>query len=383
MAAMSLQGLLIVWILVGVLQESADVYGESRALITFPPLLIYLIGGVAGDRVDARRLLIVLTALTAVVPVLLAAVADVINIWLVIAFGASTALLGALADPTRQGIINRVSHLDVQRSIAIVAIVPSLVSIAAMTLGIKVEELGLAPVLLTIALFYALAAVAFLGLPTLQPDADERVSVLEGFRASMGIPLVRRLIGMNFVSAIFNAGGYMVVMPYILMENYAGGVLPVDDDALFTAMFIAFTIGSTGSMIVLFWLMPLRLPGRVFLALQLFRVFVILGIWIQPSPWLFMTFVMLWGINMGVTSTLVRSTIQELAPPSHRAKVLGFYLFSFTLSGILASLILGYIVEWIGAINALLPGVAISIGLFLYGYRWSGYWDYRSNSAVA
>jgi len=43
-------------------------------------------------------------------------------------------------------------------------------------------------------------------------------------------------------------------------------------------------------------------------------------------------------------------------------------------------LILGYAVEYLGALNALLPGVVISVGLYLYGRYWSGYWEFVSPS---
>lgn len=380
MAAMSLQGLLITWILVGLLEESASVYGESRALINAAPLIILLIGGFAGDRFDARRLLFWLSLLTAFVPLLLIVGMSNLNVWMVVAFGSGTAILTSLADPARQSVINRVSRLDMQRSIALVAIVPSLVGIGAMSLGSLLESFGLVLVLLILAGFYGLAAIAVLGLPELPPLRKERIDVVEGFRNVLSVPIIRNLFGMNFVSAIFNAGAYMVVMPYILMDQYAGGTLPVGDATLMTAMFIAFTIGSTGSTIVLYWLMPFKHPGKIFISLQLFRVLVISGILLKPSPWLFLMFVTMWGINMGVNSTLVRSTLQEMAPPSHRSKVLAFYLFTFTLSSILAALILGYIVEWLGALNALLPGIVISIGLYLYGRYWSGYWEFTSPS---
>lgn len=383
LASMSLQGLLITWIFVGVLGETPSVYGNSRALINAAPLLILLIGGFVGDRFDARRLLFILSVCIAAAPVLLSLGLDRLNVWMMIAFGAATTVMSSLSDPARQGIINRVSRLDVQRSIALVTIVPSLVGIASMSFGTQLERFGLATVLLIVAGFYLCAAFAVLGLPTLSPAKQERVRVLEGFRAMVQVPLIRRLMGMNFVSAIFNAGGYMIVMPYVLMEHYAGGSLPIGDGTLFTAMFIAFTIGSTGATVALFWLMPLRNPGRVFVAFQLYRIFVILGIWVQPSPWFFMLFVLLWGINMGVNSTVVRSTIQELAPIEHRAKILGFYIVTFTMSSILASWLLGHVVEWFGALNALLPGIAISVGLFLYGRYRSGYWDFRSPSFAA
>ena len=366
--------------LVGVLEEPASVYGESRALMNVAPMIVLLVGGFAGDRFDARRLLFGLSLLTAVVPVLLAIGMSNLSVWMVIAFGTGTTLLSFLADPARQGMINRISRLDVQRSIALVTIVPSLVGIGAMSLGTQLETLGLVPVLLVLSGLFLAAAFAVLGMPRLPPLKKERINVLDGLRSVLSVPIIRNLLGMNFVSAIFNAGGYMVVMPYILMEHYAGGSLPIGDGTLMTAMFIAFTIGSTGSTIALFWLMPLKHPGKIYIWLQLYRILVITGIWIQPAPWLFLVFVMLWGVNMGVTSTLIRSTLQEMAPPEHRSKVLGFHLFTFTLSSILAALILGYIVESLGALNALLPGVVISLGLFAYGRWWSGYYDFRSPS---
>ena len=61
MAAMSLQGFLITWLIVGVLHTPADRVGFGRALIEMPGLAILLIGGVLADRTDGRRLLIACT----------------------------------------------------------------------------------------------------------------------------------------------------------------------------------------------------------------------------------------------------------------------------------------------------------------------------------
>ena len=58
MSAMSLQGFLISWMLVGTLQTPADRVGFGRALIELPGLVILLLGGILADRTDGRRLLI-------------------------------------------------------------------------------------------------------------------------------------------------------------------------------------------------------------------------------------------------------------------------------------------------------------------------------------
>ena len=382
MAGMYLHNLLITWIFIGVLQESAAVYGESRALIQGVPLIIYVIGGIVGDRIDARRLLFLLTLATALIPLLMVLGLAKLELWMVILFGVSIALLTSLADPAKQGILNRITRMDVQRTVAAVTLVPSFVSIVALSLGTQLEDpdTGLAPVLLGLAVIYGLAAFSFLGLPKLPPLEQARISVVAGFKLAWSAPLIRRLIGMNFISAIFNAGGYQVVMPFVLQAHYSGGLLPVDDATLFTWMMIAFTIGSTAATILLFFVMPLRHPGKVFSVLQLVRIAVILGIFIQPSIWLFLMLVMFWGANMGITTTLIRSTIQEIAPAAQRALILGFFFFSFTLSSTIAYPFLGYMVEWLGPLNALLPGAVISLGLYFYGRHLSGYWPYQSAS---
>ena len=76
-----------------------------------------------------------------------------------------------------------------------------------------------------------------LGLPRLAPLLRERVGLRVGWRSFWQTHLVRRIIGMNFASAIFNAGGYMVAMPLIATRVYEG------DAAFLTYMFVIFAVG--------------------------------------------------------------------------------------------------------------------------------------------
>ena len=93
-----------------------------------------------------------------------------------------------------------------------------------------------------------------------------------GARALWKAPLLRDIIAINFVSGLFNAGAYIVVMPLVVRDVYAG------DGAFLANMFTVFTVGSTGATLLLFFLMPLRRPGRVFLLMQITRVFLLLGL---------------------------------------------------------------------------------------------------------
>ena len=370
-AAISLEGLIVTWLLIGVLEESASVYGESRALISIPPLLLLIIGGVFADRVNPRMMLFVIAAAAVAVPLLLVPFLGNLQLYMVVAFGTTIALLNALGDPARQAMVNRVTRIDIQRSIVIVTVLPSTIGILGMLFGSQLERLGIQPILFILSALFLASALTVLGLPRLAPLLRERVGLRVGWRSFWQTHLVRRIIGMNFASAIFNAGGYMVAMPLIATRVYEG------DAAFLTYMFVIFAVGNTGANIVLFFFMPLKFPGRTYISLQLTRVLIIVGILFQPNDLLFLGLIGLWGVNMGVTSTLVRTTVQELSPAEHRAKILSFYLFSFMLSAPISSLLLGWLIQFTDPLTGLIPGIPMSIAIYVYGRYFSGLWQYR------
>jgi hypothetical protein len=190
-------------------------------------------------------------------------------------------------------------------------------------------------------------------------------------RAIWALPLIRDVIGLNFLSSLFNAGAYIVAIPYIAKEVYQG------DAAFFATVMIVFTAGSIGSNVALLGFMPLARPGRLFLAMQLTRAAILILLWLEPSPWLFHATLFAWGLNMGITTTIARTTVQELAPAPVRAQILAVLLLSFLVSSPVSSLRLGALISQSTPATALLPGVIISAVIFLLGIRHSGLWQYR------
>ena len=57
MGGMSLQGFLFTWLLVGVLEIAPDRTGLTRSIAELPPLVMLLLGGVLGDRINGRSYL--------------------------------------------------------------------------------------------------------------------------------------------------------------------------------------------------------------------------------------------------------------------------------------------------------------------------------------
>jgi len=384
MTAISLHGLLIAWIFVGILETPAGTYAWIRFFMELAPLGVLLLGGLWADRTDARNLILSLTLFAVALPLLLTPFADSITLQVAFLFGLSMALLQALSDPARQSIINRVTRFDIQRTVTVTTVITTLAGLLGVWIGGKLETIGIRQILVIQAVVITASALAFGRLPALPPalSAEELSARSHGvisrlsqsFAVFWGFPLIRNVIGLNFLSSLFNAGAYTIGVPYIVTQVYEGGA------DFFADTMIWFMAGSIGSTALLLLVMPLLHPGRTFICLQLTRVAILAALWLQPPVWLFFVIIFLWGVNMGITTTLVRTVVQELAPEAHRAKILSIFLFSFMASAPLSSLMLGTLVEYTNPMTALLPGIPISIAIFVLGLYATGLWAFRSPS---
>ena len=379
LAAMTVQTYLVQWLLVFHLNVEALELGVSRALMEAPPLLMLLVGGVFADRLESRRLLIALALAACLPPLAMAAGIGHLAYGPIIAFGIAMALLQTASDPARARMMNRVTRIDIQRTVALTTFATTLVGIGAYQLAGRLETLGLGTVLLIQTGLFALAGAATVRLspqPLTSVAPALATDLAAGLRALWKAPLVRDVIGINFVSAFFNAGAYIVVLPLVVRDVYGG------DGAFLANMFTVFTVGSTGATLLLFFLMPLRRPGRVFLLMQITRVAILLGLWLQPPSWLFFALILAWGVNMGVTATVVRTTVQELAPEAHRAKILSILIASFMVASPVSALLLGGVVAATDALTGLLPGVVVSLAILLVGISFTGLWRFEPPSSA-
>ena len=375
---MSLQGFLFTWLLVGTLEIPADRVGFARSLAEFPPLAVLLLGGILGDRSNARSYLMTMHLLVSIPPLLLAMIFSLglLSYWWVVGFAIVMAIIQSLSDPARQATLSRVARIDVQRAVTGMTVCTSLVGLAGLYLGGQMDNLGLTTVLVIQSLLFLVGLGAAGCLPRLPVAVGvQRPSLAAGVKAVVRIALIRNVIGLNLLSSLFNAGAYIIAIPYIVKEVYLG-----DAAALATAM-ILFTTGAIGSNVVLLYFMPLRHPGRVYLAMQLTRLAILGLIWMQPAPWLFHLALVGWGVHMGIGSTLVRTTVQELAPVQERAQILSILLLSFMVSAPVSAVLFGQVIERFDPLAALVPGMAVSVAIFALGILRSGLWHYRAPTA--
>ncbi|HEY5645034.1 MAG TPA: hypothetical protein VIS76_03755, partial [Pseudomonadales bacterium] len=124
-------------------------------------------------------------------------------------------------------------------------------------------------------------------------------------------------------------------------------------------------------------------PGRLFLLMQLSRIVILFLLWIEPSWWLLVVATVAWGVNMGFTTTLARTIVQESAEPAFRGRILSVFTLGMMGSAPIGAIVLGFVIEAFGTLNALVPAMGISLALFVYGGLGTSVWSYRSPGASA
>ncbi len=379
MGSFSIQQLLVTWILVGVLHESPERVGMAQLLIGIPGLIFMLWGGAIGDRVDGRKLLIQAHYLSAIPPLLLAVASfyGLIGFWILIMMALAANLLNSGSNPARNTILNRVAASRLQYAISLSTGIGSIATMAGTKFAGELETLGLTSVLIGQALLFVIGGIftSFLtkgpAISRTRPTPALQV-IRDGLAHVWHHKLARDVIGINCLSSFFNAGAWMVAMPFVIARVYAG------DAILLANLTVVFYFGSLVANFGLLRFMPLLRPGRLFLLMQLSRIPILVLIWLKPELWVIWFAVAFWGFNMGVTSTMSRLMVQEFSDTRFLSRVMSIYTLSLMSAAPIGSLVLGFIIGIWGPLNALLPGMLASTLIFVFGYYKSAIWDYRS-----
>ncbi len=377
--AFSMQQLLLSWMLVGILLLPADRVGMVQAMVGIPGIFVMLWGGASADRFDPRSLLIKVYAIAWMIPFALALIveADLLSVWTVMLFGLAMSTVTSFSSPSQQSILNRIAGKDLQKGVTAATATGFVVQIIGLTLAGQMEQVGLVNVLMVQGTALLLGAIAVHRLSAMAPAWVERGQstprvVAEGLKATFRNRVIFHTLAINFISSIFNAGAFMTVLPFIIKRVYEGNALGL------AFVMILFFAGATISNLLMLRLMPFVRPGRVFLVMQLSRVVIVAFLWSSPPWWLLLVVLFLWGLNMGVTSTLARTIVQESAEPQYLGRIMSVFSLGMLGSAPVGAVVLGFIIEAFGTLNALIPAMIVSTLLFLGGVFVTNVWTYRS-----
>ena len=376
--AFAMQQLLLSWTLIGILEVPASQVGLIQAAAGIPGIFVMLLGGVRADDTDPRTLLIRVYLFAPVLPLFLITVVQLqqLSIQAVLLWALGMSFCVSYSSPAQQTILNRIASSSVQKAVSAATAVGFLVQIFGLGIAGTIDNFGLSPALAFQATCVGLGAFAVRRLhpqpPVIQKTESPFKNLADGFREIYKQRDIMQTLIINFTSSVFNAGAFMTVFPFIVKEIYGGNAF------LLSFLMVIFYAGATISNLLMIRVMPLVRPGRIFLIMQLSRTVILGLIWFQPVFWVFALACVGWGLNMGVTMTLARTIVQESATAEYRARIMSVYSLGLLGSAPIGALILGSLIDSLGILNALIPAISISIGLFLYGIIFTNVYNYRS-----
>jgi len=390
MFSFSMQQLLLSWLLIGELHEGANRVGLAQAIVGVPGLFIMLWGGASADRVDPRGLLIRVYALSVAIPLYLLLIDQLhtLTFWTVTSWALLMSVANSFQSPAQAALLNRSAGTRVQEGVTAATAVGFIMQMIGLGLAGQLETIGLSTVLVVQAFAILVGCLMIRRLPSataapvigpdgraVRPPPAWR-SVADGLQVIGRDRLVLSVLVLNLISMLFNAGSFTLVFPFIMTRIYGG------DAAFLALMLVVFWAGGSAVNFAMLKFMPLRHPGRLFLGMQLTRALIFGLYWIEPALWLLIVATFLWGMNMGVTTTMSRSMIQESASEAYRGRILSVYNVGFLGAQPLGALMLGVIVERLGILNALVPGMIASVVICLYGIAATPIWRYESPKAA-
>lgn len=328
-----------------------------------PAIILNLFGGVAADRLDQRRLIMVSQTITACLIILLATLTlkGVVEVWMILAIALLAGGVEAFDQPARRALY---PHL-IDRS-ALMSAVALNSSIWPGTRIMAPAAAGLIIAYANTAVAFYVAAVGFLvmvavayGLKLPKVTRTSRTSpyrdIVEGLDFMRKNPIFGFLMAMTFFSSFFG-NSYIMMMPIIAVDVLGIGA---------NGQGLLMGVGAVGSLVVtVFFASRTKLPNKGMLIIVTgamsglsVAAFALTAQWFQSFPLAMVLIVVVGVFNTGFT-TLTQSSLQMLVPDEMRGRVMGFYGMTYNirplggmLTGALAS------ISFIGGVP-----VAIAIG---------------------
>lgn len=376
--AYGLQSVVFAWLVTMVLLETPQRVGLAQTLMLLPGTLLILVGGSFADRFGGKRVAVGGQLLAVLAPLLLIAVITQgqLSYGLMLCYALFMGTATAFVTPGRDGLLNSVAQGRVQRAVLMTSIAQFGMQMVGFVVAYFADVGGPVLMLSIQAGVLLLGTLALSQLPADEP-APNRTSLLEsvkeGARTVFGSSSMRTVALQNVVMAICFMGSYIVTMPLLVREVFAGSA---SDLALING---ANSIGLVTTIIVMLRFGDIRRQGRALLLAQLVGACVLaIGAFVTHLG-LLMVVLFAWGICGGMAMTMSRTIMQEQAPPDQRGRVMGFYAFTFMGAGPLGAFLNGILVDAVGPQLALLGAAVLMLLVIVLVSMRSELWRIRGH----
>ena len=369
-----MQGIAQGWLLFD-LTSSPLYLGLFSSLRMVMLLSFFILGGIMSDRIDRRKVMLVIQAISALTALGLALLVSThtIQVWHIFVLGAITSTTWAFEQPVRQALLPQlVPRADLVNALALNAITwngagllgPSLV-------GLSIGHIGIDGCFYVNVVSYLAVIGALLRMHVPPHDKDSRrMTVIQSLRD--GFDYVRRekvILQYLTVSAIFNIFGrsYVTLLPVFakdVLRVGASGFGFISAGPGLGTIIGSLTLASLG-----------RLEARRGLMVSILIAFTacLFAFAVTGDFRVAFGFLAVVGALSTVFETLLNTSIQLRVVESFRGRVSGFY--GLTGGGLreFGGMQAGFVAEWAGAPFAIGAGALVLafLGYFFLGSRLS------------
>src|SRR5262245_34644355 len=218
------------WLVVVLLHEPADRVGVAQMAAQLPALVFILFGGVFGDRLDQRRMVIWMHILTSAATFVMAfaIAAGQLTYAYLLTFAVVAGAIGTLAQPARDALLTRVAGAEVQRAITMMVALQFGVQIVGFLLGGAADKLGAVMLLSIQAIVMGAGAYAafMMRVEPLPPAPRSTTPVWREIADGLGLALRSARSGpaivLTAIVGVFFAPTFVVLLPLMVRDLYAG-----------------------------------------------------------------------------------------------------------------------------------------------------------------
>jgi MFS family permease len=351
------------------LSGSAFMLGLTAAALQFPMLFVAPLAGVWADRLDRRRMLIVVQLAAAVQAIALAALTwtGAVQVWHVLAFSLVLGVINAFETPTRQAFLLDMveSKSDLPNAIALQSMLFNSARFVGPTIaGVVLAFAGEALCFFLNGISYLAVVAAYLLVRVAdRPPAELRPLVQElaaGFRYAFGEPAMRRLIGVLAALSLFTAP-WQSLMPIYAGETFAG------DSKTLGLLIGAVGLGALAATGFLATRASVRGLGRIIRSAGLVAALALTGFALSHWFWLSLVLLAAFGAGLIAAVASTNTILQTIADDDKRGRIISIYVMTFLGLAPISNFLAGALAEAIGAhwtIFACGVGLTLAMGWF-------------------
>ena len=352
---------------------SALLLGVTAGAQQLPVLFLSPIAGVWADRVNRRRLLMLIQSLAFLQALTLAVLtfAGVVRVPYLIGLALLLGMITSFETPTRQAfLLELIEHReDLPNAIALQSMLfQSTRFVGPSVAGLMLAALGEAWCFLANALCY-LAIIGTYAAVKVKSREPSRTGVewwrqlASGFAYAFGYTGTRRLLLLLMTVGFFTAP-WQSLMPIFAAETFSG------DSRTFGFLIGAVGLGAVAGTFALAARSSVRGLGRILAATTIAAGAALIGFSLSGTLWLSLVFLAVFGAGLVVTAASINTILQTLAEEDKRARIISLYVMCFLGFAPIGNFAAGALAEAIGVHRTLFScGVVVAAAGCVFALR--------------